>query len=252
MKNFYLLVSALLLLLGKPVQSQEVINLLFIGNSITYGDQLSDPATQAPPVICRALVEEATGITTTVYNGGHCGITTWGFLPGREDFNNLIKKAQEFRTQNGGRIYICIMLGTNDSACTATEGAPVSNNTYGNNMRTIINTLNSSVPGCKILLNYPLWYSETTYNGAMYLKEGQERLHGYYPVLDAIAGEYDNVYPGRRDVWEFFKNNQNLFTNEMGNAGCFYLHPNAEGARVLGGIWANSLLEIIRADNISL
>lgn len=252
MKKIYSFLCVLLLLLSKPVQSQEVINLLFIGNSITYGDQLSDPATQAPPIICRALVEEATGLTTNVYNGGHCGITTWGYLPGREDFTQLVNKALEFRTQNNGRIYICIMLGTNDSACTATEGAPVSNNTYGNNMRTIINTLNSSIPDCKILLNYPLWYSSTTYNGAMYLQEGQDRLHGYYPVLDAIAGEYDNVYPGRRDVWEFFKNNQNLFTNEMGNAGCFYLHPNAEGARVLGGIWANSLLEIIRADIISL
>ena len=252
MKKIYSFLCVLLLLLSKPVQSQEVINLLFIGNSITYGDQLSDPATQAPPIICRALVEEATGLTTNVYNGGHCGITTWGYLPGREDFTQLVNKALEFRTQNNGRIYICIMLGTNDSACTATEGAPVSNNTYGNNMRTIINTLNSSIPGCKILLNYPLWYSSTTYNGAMYLQEGQDRLHGYYPVLDAIAGEYDNVYPGRRDVWEFFKNNQNLFTNEMGNAGRFYLHPNAEGARVLGGIWANSLLEIIRAYIISL
>lgn len=252
MKKIYSFLCVLLLLLSKPVQSQEVINLLFIGNSITYGDQLSDPATQAPPIICRALVEEATGLTTNVYNGGHCGITTWGYLPGREDFTQLVNKALEFRTQNNGRIYICIMLGTNDSACTATEGAPVSNNTYGNNMRTIINTLNSSIPGCKILLNYPLWYSSTTYNGAMYLQEGQDRLHGYYPILDTIVSEYENVYPGRRDVWEFFKNNQNLFTNEMGNAGCFYLHPNAEGARVLGGIWANSLLEIIRADNISL
>lgn len=251
MKKIYSFLCVLLLLLSKPVQSQEVINLLFIGNSITYGDQLSDPATQAPPIICRALVEEATGLTTNVYNGGHCGITTWGYLPGREDFTQLVNKALEFRTQNNGRIYICIMLGTNDSACTATEGAPVSNNTYGNNMRTIINTLNSSIPGCKILLNYPLWYSSTTYNGAMYLQEGQDRLHGYYPILDTIVSEYENVYPGRRDVWEFFKNNQNLFTNEMGNAGCFYLHPNAEGARVLGGIWANSLLEIMRDDGIS-
>ena len=251
MKKIYSFLCVLLLLLSKPVQSQEVINLLFIGNSITYGDQLSDPATQAPPIICRALVEEATGLTTNVYNGGHCGITTWGYLPGREDFTQIVNKALEFRTQNNGRIYICIMLGTNDSACTATEGAPVSNNTYGNNMRTIINTLNSSIPGCKILLNYPLWYSSTTYNGAMYLQEGQDRLHGYYPILDTIVSEYENVYPGRRDVWEFFKNNQNLFTNEMGNAGCFYLHPNADGARVLGGIWANSLLEIMQDDGIS-
>ena len=77
---------------------------MFIGNSITYGDQLSDPATQAPPIICRALVEEATGLTTNVYNGGHCGITTWGYLPGREDFTQIVNKALEFRTQNRGGV----------------------------------------------------------------------------------------------------------------------------------------------------
>ena len=115
MKKIYSFLCVLLLLLSKPVQSQEVINLLFIGNSITYGDQLSDPATQAPPIICRALVEEATGLTTNVYNGGHCGITTWGYLPGREDFTQLVNKALEFRTQNNGRIYICIIINSKDS-----------------------------------------------------------------------------------------------------------------------------------------
>ena len=85
-----------------PVNAQSAINLLFVGNSITYGDQLSDPLTQAPPAICRAIVEDATGLTTNMYNGGHCGITTWGFLPGREDFTRLLDKAKDFQDQYGG------------------------------------------------------------------------------------------------------------------------------------------------------
>lgn len=235
-----------------PVDPKENINLLFIGNSITAGATLSNASTQAPPIVCRQLVEKATGITTNVYNGGHSGITTWGYLPGRDDFTRVANNAKAFKKQNGGVIYISIMLGTNDSACSGTEGAPVSPDAYGTNIKTIIDELLKTVPTCKILLNYPIWYSPSTYNGAMYLQEGLDRLHSYYPILDAIVAEYDQVYAGNRGVWEYFENNFALFTRESGNAGYFYLHPNLNGAKRLAEIWANSLLELIQADGIEV
>ena len=236
----------------EPVDPKENINLLFIGNSITAGATLSNAAQQAPPIVCRQLIEEATGITTNVYNGGHSGITTFGFLPGRDDFTRLANNAKAFKKQNGGNIYIAIMLGTNDSACSGTEGAPVAPDVYGNNIRAIIDKLFEAVPDCKILLNYPIWYSPSTYNGAKYLQEGLDRLRSYYPVLDAIVEEYDQVYAGQRDVWKYFENNFALFTRESGNAGYFYLHPNANGAKRLAEIWAHSLLELIKADGIEV
>ncbi len=237
---------------GNSVAPKENINLLFIGNSITAGATLSDAAQQAPPIVCRALVEEATGVTTNVYNGGHSGITTFGYLPGRRDFTRIVENARKFRSQNDGHIYISIMLGTNDSACTTTEGAPVSTDTYGKNIRTIIDSLIAAVPDCRILLNYPIWYSPNTYNGAKYLQEGLDRLHSYYPVLDAVIGEYKQVYAGNRGVWEYFKDNKALFTKEAGNSGDFFLHPNVAGARHLAKIWAGSLLEIMKEDGIEI
>ncbi len=231
---------------------KDNINLLFIGNSITAGATLPDPAKQAPPVLCRNLVANATGVNTNVYNGGHSGITTWGFLPGRDDFNRLLAAAQAYQKNNGGIIYISIMLGTNDSACTTTEGAPVSTDTYRANITKIIDALIEGVPGCKILLNYPIWYSPSTYNSAKYLQEGLDRLHSYYPILDGIVEEYEEVYGGNRRVWEYFENNESLFTRENGKAGVFYLHPNLSGANRLAEIWANSLLELIKADGIEV
>ena len=198
-----------------PVGPKDNINLLFIGNSITAGATLSNASTQAPPIVCRALIEEATGVTTNVFNGGHSGITTWGYLPGRNDFTRIINNAKTFKKQNGGLIYFSIMLGTNDSACTTTEGAPVSPDTYANNIRTIIKALLEAVPDCKILLNYPIWYSPSTYNGAKYLQEGLDRLRSYYPMLDTIVAEYDQVFAGRRDVWEYFENNFALFMDNL-------------------------------------
>lgn len=237
---------------AEPIDPKENINLLFIGNSITAGATLRYASTQAPPIVCRSLVEEATGVTTNVYNGGHSGITTFGYLPGRDDFKRIVSNAKALRKANGGLIYICIMLGTNDSACSGTEGAPVAPDTYKDNIKTIINKLIEAVPDCKIVLNYPIWYSPSTYNGAKYLQEGLDRLHSYYPVLDAVVAEYGQVYAGNRGVWEYFENNKALFTRESGNAGDFYLHPNVDGAKRLAEIWAKSLLKLIEADGIEV
>ena len=235
-----------------PVDPKENINLLFIGNSITAGATLSNAAQQAPPIVCRQLIEQATGITTNVYNGGHSGITTWGYLPGRTDFTRIVSNAKAFKKQNGGLVYISIMLGTNDSACTTTEGAPVSTDTYGKNIRTIIDSLIAAIPDCRILLNYPIWYSPNTHNGAMYLQEGLDRLRSYYPILDTIVEEYEQVYAGNRGVWEYFEDNKVLFTKEAGNSGNFFLHPNVVGAQRLAEIWAKSLLEIMKKDGIEV
>ena len=235
----------------EPVPTGQNINLLFIGNSITAGALLGNASQQAPPIVCRALIEEATGVTTNVFNGGHSGITTFGYLPGRDDFTRIVNNARTFQ-KNGGRIYISIMLGTNDSACHGPEGAPVAPDVYAGNIRTIIDKLIENIPDCRIVLNYPIWYSPSTYNSSKYLQEGLDRLHSYYPVLDEIIAQYDQVYAGNRGVWEYFENNFALFTRENGNEGYFYLHPNQNGAVRLAEIWANSLLELIRADGIEV
>lgn len=259
MKRFFAFPLFLCVLLCSPahaepdsVEAKTTINLLFIGNSITAGATLGNASVEAPPIVCRALIEEATEVTTNVYNGGHSGITTFGYLPGRVDFTRIVNSAKAFREQNGGNMYISIMLGTNDSACTGTEGAPVAPDVYAANIRKIINKLIEEVPACRILLNYPIWYSPSTYNGAKYLQEGLDRLRSYYPFLDAIVEEYDQVYAGNRGVWEYFENNLEPFTRESGRAGYFYLHPNMNGAQQLAGIWAKSLLELIGNDGIEV
>ena len=235
-----------------PIDPKDNINLLFIGNSITYGATLGSPASQAPPILCRAMIQEATGVMTNVYNGGHSGITTLGFLPGRTDFTMVVNSARTFVKQNGGLTYFSIMLGTNDSACSGPEGSPVSASTYATNIRKIIDALIEAIPSCKILLNYPIWYSPNTHNGAVYLQEGLDRMHSYYPVIDEVVEEYDQVYAGDRGVWEYFEDNKTLFTDEPGNSGNFCLHPNQYGAKRLAEIWSRSLLKIIEADGVEI
>lgn len=236
----------------EPIDKKQNINLLFIGNSITYGAGLSNPATQAPPVVCSSLIEKATDITVNLYNGGHSGITTLGFMPGRNDFTRVVSAAKALRKSNGGLIYFSIMLGTNDSACSGPEGAPVNTNTYKANIKAIIDKLIEEVPDCKILLNYPIWYSPNTHNGATYLQEGLDRLYSYYPIIDSVVEEYEQVFAGDREVWNYFEDNKVLFQAENGYSGTFYLHPNVDGAKRLAEVWARSLIDIIATDSVEI
>ena len=251
MKHFLLsLALALLPLFGHAMRpAEEHINLLFIGNSITAGATLTNRSAEAPPIVCGELVQQATGRPTNVYNGGHSGITTYGFLPGTKDFTGVVNAAKAFQRSNGGKLYFSIMLGTNDSSYSpgnsASKGGPATPEVYKENMKQIIDSLIAQFPDCKILVNYPIWYSPNTYNGARYLQEGLDRLRTFYPVIDALVAAYDQVYAGDRGAWEAFENHPELFTSENGHAGIFHLHPNAQGARRLAELWAKRLLLIL-------
>ena len=246
-----------LLCFGSPVVAVQMaeadttptaINLVFIGNSITEGATLPNPSTQAPPFRVRSLVEKATGISTYVHNGGHGGYTTFGFLPDRTDFLQVCAAAEQLVAEHEGPLYFSIMLGTNDSSndprC---EGAPVSHATYTANMKAIIEAIISRFPQCKILINFPLWYSPNFNTGPGYI--GLEHLHSFYPLIDDLVTHYEQVYAGDRSVWDFFEDNKALFTSETWGITLF-VHPNLTGATRLAEIWTRSLLDIMATDGI--
>ncbi len=50
-------------------------------------------------------------------------------------------------------------------------------------MRAIADALLQRYPGAMIVLHRPIWYSPTTHNNSVYLREGLQRLNSYFPVL---------------------------------------------------------------------
>lgn len=223
-------------------------NIVFIGNSITYGATLKVPAVECPPFQAVQLLR-AGGDTIRYANCGHSGSTTVDFLPASQRLFLKVLQAADTLYDGNTRLVFSISLGTNDSAIEGPTGAPVSPADYKRNLKTIIDSLHTRYPNSIFVLQRPIWYSPSTYNRSKYLAEGLARLQTYTPELNDLAKEHRTyILKGDRNAFDFFKKNAELyFTTEKGNAGNFYLHPNAAGAAKLAKFWADNLKSVIAA-----
>lgn len=245
----------LLLAVGRNGNAEEKknINVVFIGNSITQGVLMDKPSHDAPPVKAALYLTKQPSVASVKYsNQGVSGCTTLDYLPQTETLFPKAKAAADaFADETWATLVFSIMLGTNDSAISGPHGAPASADQYKENMTTIINQLLALYPNCRIVLNRPVWYSPNTYNGAMYLKAGLERLQSYYPVLQSLVTDYSTRFPGQvfmgdTEAFDYFKTNYKTdLVPEDGNAGTFYLHPNVKGAAILGEYWGKAIMKCL-------
>jgi len=243
-RKYYFVILFLISSLHLFAQRKEV-EVIYIGDSITAGAGVGDAA-KSPPAIASDYLQKL-GIDTVKFsNQGHSGFTTVDFLPQGEAFKQVEQAANTYAGQPGLLIF-SIMLGTNDSAMKGPNGAPVAPGSYFTNLKVIIDRLLNDYPGCRIIVQYPLWYSPNTYNGSQYLQEGLNRLQSYYPLIKQLVKSYaktnnGQVFAGDTTPFSYFKTNYlTSFQAENGHQGVFYLHPNEAGAKALGTFWAKSI-----------
>lgn len=256
MSKTFLLLACLILptLLCAQKESKVSLNIVFIGNSITYGAQLKAPLVESPPVQTVEWLRKQAGIVAVDFsNQGVGGSTTVDFLPASRTFLPKVKQAADaFVQQSKNTLLFSLMLGTNDSASKGPNGSPVSAPQYFTNVKVIADELLSRYPQCLIVLHRPIWYSPNTHNGATYLKEGLNRLESYLPQLQTLVGDYalshpNRVFMGDMDAFDYFKENYLTdFDPEEGHAGTFYLHPNQKGAAQLGQFWGKAIDKVIQ------
>jgi len=227
------------------------LRVVFVGNSISFGAGLNDRLNEAPPSKAIEHIRRAGYDDVSFINCGVCGATTVDYLPvARRLFPNVTAAADSLSTP-GAQLIFSISLGTNDSACSGPLGAPVLPAQYYTNMQVIADSLLEAYPGCRVVLQYPIWYSPNTYNGAVYLAEGLARLESYFPMIEKLAEHYASAAPGRvstgsRDAFAVFRDHATEYlAPEEGNAGTFLLHPNSPGAALLGGIWGDAILNTL-------
>ena len=226
--NILLLVLLILTSSSQLIAQNKNLNIVYIGDSITAGGQLSDPATEAPPATASDWLRKQKDIGTVKFsNQGVSGFTTVDFLPSTHTvFANIDKAAKAFDDKQATLIF-SIMLGTNDSACDGPNGSPVSADQYHDNLKTIIDSLLTGFPECKIIIQRPTWYSPNTYNSARYLQEGLTRLQSYFPQVDKLIAEYSvsnpkHVFASGEEAFQYFKANYLTDSNpEQGREGIF-------------------------------
>jgi lysophospholipase L1-like esterase len=249
-----LLISLLLTFQPSKCQTNKLnLDIVYIGNSITQGSQQAEQAGETPPAYSTKHIRTLKGVESAVYlNRGKSGYTTVNFLPAANgELTKVIEATVSFHTDKTRLLVFSISLGTNDSAEEGPKGSPLWPEEYHTNIKAITDKLLEEFPGCRVVYQQPIWYSETTYNRAKYLKAGLERLQTYFPELKSLAEEYSRTKPGQvfmgdTRAFDYFK--ENYLTDlipESGNAGTFYLHPNKKGSEALGRFWGEGIYQAV-------
>ncbi|WP_207534789.1 GDSL-type esterase/lipase family protein [Desertivirga arenae] len=251
-KTLFLVIQVFIIFNSSLAQNNKLdgrnLNIVFIGNSITYGGGLKDPSKEAPPVRAVEWLRNKRNVGDVSFkNMGFSGHTTVDFLPGGPyDFKKVVTAASSFKDKDAQLVFSMI-LGTNDSAVQGPKGAPVSPKNYEENLHAIADQLLKEFPGCKLIFQQPIWYSPNTHNRSLYGAEGLARLQSYFPIIREVVKSYHTAHPGQvfmgdGKAFKFFKKNAEIyFQHEQGVDGVFLLHPNKQGAVKLGEFWAKAI-----------
>ena len=232
--------------------TSPVYDIVFVGDSTTYGLTLVNPATQAPPVQCMQSLNQRYNVMVYESNQGFSGHTTVDWLPTTNpssDFQQAISAAATLEANTPGQLIFSIMLGGNDSAEYGPNGAPVSPTNYLQNLQSIVGQFLAYYPAALVFVHYPSWYSPNTESGWDYLSGGLVRLQTYFPEIDQLIADCATNYPGHvfegeTLAFNYFTTNYRYLVDmnpQYGPFGTYYLHPDLAGAIDLGQFWANAI-----------
>ena len=254
--------SILSLLLGASLcAAQRSANVVFVGNSITYGALHEHRELTAPPVRCAQWLSAQEGIDTIYFaNCGKSGRTTYHFLPRAEDvvpagdntqFADVVGKTRTLvREHPSLPLLFSIMLGTNDTV-ERKRNSHTTPEAYANNLCAIIDTLLRLWPDAHVVLHKPIWYSPdyVTKNGSVASKKSLRLLDEYERTFPVVAArcKHGHVHMGDSEAYGYFAKHWQTDINEEKDARgrSYWLHPNEQGAQKLAEYWGKALLPVI-------
>ncbi|MBP3788965.1 MAG: SGNH/GDSL hydrolase family protein [Prevotella sp.] len=242
--------------------AQQSANIVFIGNSITYGALHKIRDVTAPPVQCGLWLSQQEGIDTVyISNGGRSGRTTYHFLPNAADvipagdktfFSDIVSRANQLvKAHPGLPLVFSIMLGTNDSVERKHNSHTTPDN-YINNLCTIIDSLLTLWPDAHVVLNKPIWYypDYQTKGGSIASKKSLKLLDTYYDCFAKIVArcKAGQVHIGDHEAYGYFRQHYetDIFEEKDARGKSYWLHPNEQGAQVLASYWGKAILPVIK------
>lgn len=237
------------LMVGSYAMAQQEYNIVFIGNSITYGATHKAPQKTNPTVSCVKYLKEQ-GLTVHSRNMGKSGKTSRDFLPGRKGYWGGVKKAaaELAEAYPEAQMVFSIMLGTNDAAIRPKKSC-WTDDIFRKSMTTIIDSLQAIYPQAIFVLQQDPYFSPNMEkeSGSKMDENSLKQVQSYWKVDQQLAKERKNVFLGSDEIYAFFeKNHQETMTPEEGLQGTFYLHPNPQGSAELGKLWGKSLAKILK------
>jgi len=262
MKRLLLLFSLVIFHLSF-VYAQRSANIVFIGNSITYGALHEQREQTAPPVQCARWLCQREDIDTVYFrNCGRSGKTTYHFLPCAEDvipagdktyFGDVVSKTRELvKAHPSLPLVFSIMLGTND-----TVERPKNKHTepddYAKNLITIIDSLLKLWPDAHVVLNKPIWYYPDyhTKGGSIASKKSLKLIDTYYHQFPQVVAKSKagHVHIGDADAYAYFEQHwkTDIVEEKDARGKSYWLHPNEQGAGRLAEFWGKALLPIIKS-----
>ena len=263
-----LLTSVILLAISITASSQkQSYNMVFIGNSITYGAMHQQREQTAPPAQCARWLSAQDGIDTVYFaNCGRSGRTTYHFLPNRSAvvpkgdptyFGDVVKKASQLTKEHPeSPLVFSIMLGTNDSA-ERPKNHRTSPDQYVANMTALIDSLLTLWPDAHVVLQRVIYYTPgyVTKMGSVMDDESLRHLSAYYDRYAEIIRrcKHGHVHVGDTLAYDYFRQNYktDVALQHGKNGEQYYLHPNEQGAKALGEYWGRAILSILQKKNTS-
>ena len=244
------------------------LNMVFVGDSITYGLGVSNAGTMSSPTapyFAVTKLQRLLGIRN-IYgaNKGVSGYTTTDWAPGGSTYNGAIEasntssSAYVLNAANPtAKMVFNIMLGVNDSASAGTNNggvAGLSASQFSVKMKAIVDQiLTVDWPSAIVIIHDPSYYTPNFQNGSTYLQDGLSRLYSYRAAMASLVASYATSNPGQvflGDTYAFNYFAENFaaeMQNESGVNGFYHVHPAGTagtngfiGTQTLGELWAEA------------
>lgn len=222
---------ALFFIANESFAQQYKVRMAFIGNSITYGSRLDNPATECYPAQLNDMLTAVYGDTVEILNAGVSGRTltknSGNSIWGETVFSQALKFAPD----------ICvILLGTNDCHPVYWD---VSGQEFLADYLSMIDTFKVRHPETQFLVCYPppvFTANEFGHDSTTFVDQVLPRIDTVLQQRDAIA----------IDFFTAFKDKIELFHD--------FLHPNIDGAQIMAEMLYDTIMarDLIRQVDTSL
>ena len=256
------------------VARPHALNIVFAGDSITYGLGVRNAGTVKLPTMpgyCITGLRRRLGLGE-IYgsNQGHNSHTLTDYAPGGRDYHDAFDRANPKSALNRlrtlhpeARTIVSLMLGTNDSAIAGSNNAPfegyLTTDQYEAKLDVIIDQLlGLDAPDALIFLHASPYYTANSRTSFVYGPAGLEALTGYREALQNIVARYGTIRPrqvfqGDTKSFEYFAQNYRTeHTAQRYRGSVFYLHPSGEpassgliGTQSLGELHAEAIARVV-------